>query len=463
MKAFRKDIKKINVPVVIIVSCVVLQLTSIHSYLLFHTLVEFFAILVAFGVFAVAWSSRKFVDSNFLLILGISYFFVGGIDLFHALSYKGMNIFANDNSDVPTQLWIIARYMEAVSFIVALIFLRKKMHYEENNAKFKPEVVFGMYFMLFVLVFLSVFYWQIFPVMYIEGIGLTPLKVISEYVISLMFFVALLLIIKKRNLFDPKIFNLVSLSLVLKIVTEVLFSGYEGVYGFQNMLGHIFFFISYLLVYKAVLEIGLMEPYRLLFLDLKRSQDEYQRTQKELQQRIRDHLTDAYRHIGITNRKISLLLEVEKHSQFKKNKKKLLKHITNTAKSSCHASTALVYKNEKNNTCTLIFGEGTKSSHLEKIRNVDVDNIPFLEQMFKSKKRINSPCEKHEIGCLNIDGKLNYFVATPFMENNRCEGFLFVGFKDRLSMENQELDFLDVYAIHVTKALSKLRIIGQRN
>lgn len=64
-----------------------LYLTSLYNYLLFHNLVEFFAVIIAFGIFMVAWNSRKFIDNNYLLLLGISYFFYG---YFRYRTYAGV-------------------------------------------------------------------------------------------------------------------------------------------------------------------------------------------------------------------------------------------------------------------------------------------------------------------------------------------------------------------------------------
>ena len=75
------------------------------NYLLFHSLSELFSIAVACAVFLVVWNSRRFTGGNALLILGIAYLFVAGIDLMHTLSYKGMGVFAgNEEANPPTQL-----------------------------------------------------------------------------------------------------------------------------------------------------------------------------------------------------------------------------------------------------------------------------------------------------------------------------------------------------------------------
>ena len=41
-----------------------LYLTSRYSYLFFHSLAEIFSIVIACGIFMVAWNSRRFIDNT---------------------------------------------------------------------------------------------------------------------------------------------------------------------------------------------------------------------------------------------------------------------------------------------------------------------------------------------------------------------------------------------------------------
>jgi len=70
-----------------------LYLSSRYSYLLFHSIAEIFSIVVACGIFMVAWNSRRFLDNNYLLFLGVAYLFVAFLDLIHTLAYNGMGVF----------------------------------------------------------------------------------------------------------------------------------------------------------------------------------------------------------------------------------------------------------------------------------------------------------------------------------------------------------------------------------
>ena len=78
----------------IVATCSGLWLTARYSYLLFHSIVELFSIVVACSIFMLTWNARRFLDNHSLLFLGIAYLFVGTLDLLHTLSYKGMGVFA---------------------------------------------------------------------------------------------------------------------------------------------------------------------------------------------------------------------------------------------------------------------------------------------------------------------------------------------------------------------------------
>ena len=105
-----------------------LYFTNLYSYLLFHSFVEVFSIIVAICIFMVVWNSRKLLDNNYLLFIGIAYLFVGGMDLIHTLAYKGIGVFQGYDANLPTQLWIAARYLEGISFLIAPLFLIRPLN-----------------------------------------------------------------------------------------------------------------------------------------------------------------------------------------------------------------------------------------------------------------------------------------------------------------------------------------------
>jgi len=242
-----------------------IYLTSLYSYLLFHTIAELFSIIVAGGIFVICWNSRKNIDNSFFLVVGISFLYVSVIDLIHTLAYTGLNIFVGYDSNLPTSLWIAARFLQAFSLLYASLVINKKVKV--------PLLLIGYTFITFLLL-LTVFT-GIFPICYIEGSGLTPFKIISEYVINLILFITILIMYKHRSEFDKKILILIISSILATMVGELAFTFYVSVYGISNLIGHIFKIIAYFFLYKAIIEIGLEDPYNLLFRKLKKSEERY--------------------------------------------------------------------------------------------------------------------------------------------------------------------------------------------
>ena len=289
--------RKLAAVVISAVTLAGLYLSSFYNYLLFHTLVEIFSIVVACGIFMVAWNVRRILDNNYLLFLGIAFLFIAFLDLIHTLAYKGMPIFQGYGADLPTQLWIAARYMESLSLLIAPLFLHRRL---------KPSIVFSAYTALSVLLLVSLFHWHIFPPCFVEGVGLTPFKKISEYVISMILLGALAVLFKNRKAFDPNVFRLLAASIVITIVSELAFTFYVSVYGLSNLFGHFCKLISFYLIYKAIIRTGLQEPYNLLFKNLKQNE----RILQESEERFRAAFLASPSAIAISTRKDGVWLDV---------------------------------------------------------------------------------------------------------------------------------------------------------
>ncbi len=259
-----KSKSNINIGIGIIVLFIIF-LTSYYNYLLFHSIAELFSILIAFSIFIIGWNSRRYMKNSYFLFLGIVYLFVGLLDLIHSLAYSGMGVFLEFDANLPTQLWIAARYLETLSLLVAIILINKKIDY---------RFLFLLYSIIITLLIGTIFYWRIFPTCYIVGVGLTSFKIYSEYVINVILFITILITIQKRNRFEHKIFIYLIISTISTIIAEMAFTFYVSVFGFSNLVGHIFKIISFYLVYKAIIETGIKKPYNLIFRDLKLHEEE---------------------------------------------------------------------------------------------------------------------------------------------------------------------------------------------
>lgn len=222
--------------------------------MLFHVLAELAIIIVAVMVFMITWFSKGTIRNNYLLFLGIAYLFIAIIELLHTLAYKGMGIFATQSADLATQLWISARYLEGATFLIAPMLIRKEL---------KALSTLGVYAVVTTLILGSILT-GIFPVSYVDGVGLTTFKVFSEYLISGMLIAALGLLWKERTQFEPIILKMLMVSIMLTVLAELTFTLYTGVYGFLNVIGHIFKFCASYFLYKAIIVTAFVNPYDLL-------------------------------------------------------------------------------------------------------------------------------------------------------------------------------------------------------
>ena len=224
------------------------------NFLLFHTLAELFAIIVAVLMCVVAWQMYPFTRNNYLMYLGCGYFWIGVLDLLHTLSYKGMNVFSVGIEDAAIQFWITTRYLEAILLLSAPWFLNNKLNY---------RLTFFGYGFIATAIFLLVSYGFI-PVAFVEGEGLTPFKIISEYVIIFILLIAAFYLWNKRELLDPRIVSIMLLSLMLTMCAELAFTFYINLYGFSNFVGHVFKFFSYWLIFMAMIKTTLQEPFAVM-------------------------------------------------------------------------------------------------------------------------------------------------------------------------------------------------------
>lgn len=255
-----------------------------QNFLLFHSLVELASILVSFALFIVVWNAREQLDNAFLAVVGVAYLFVGGLDLLHTLAYSGMGVFPTAGADLPTQLWIFSRYIEAISLVGAGVLGYVSTQKQTLNAtKTRPSLsllVLG-YTGVVSLGLASIFVWDVFPQAFVEGEGLTQFKIMSEYVIIGLLLGAVLILYAQRTAFESRVFRYLSVAIVLTIGAEFAFTLYVSVYGLSNAIGHFFKLGSFFLVYLAVVKTGITDPQQTLYRTLanrERDLRQYQQT-----------------------------------------------------------------------------------------------------------------------------------------------------------------------------------------
>ncbi len=309
---------------VIVAAVLGLYLSSLYSYLLFHNLVEIVTIAIAFTLFILTWNTREYLNNNYLRLLGTGYAFIACIDLLHTLAYKGMNVFPGYGANLPTQLWIGARYLQAFTLLAAPLCLKRQA---DNRA------VIGGYATV-VAGLVALVYAGHFPDCFIEGQGLTPFKIGSEYLISALLLVALYLLFRKREYFNARVYSLIVASIVCTIISEISFTAYVSVYGFANLVGHFAKLAAFSLIYQAILVTGLREPFELIFRNLKQTEAALQKAHADLEAQVGERTAKWHSANAELEEEISERQETERAVVASK---KLLQDITDNSSSLIYA------------------------------------------------------------------------------------------------------------------------------
>ena len=259
-----------------------LLLARVQSYLLFHSLVELASISMAFTIQCLIWNIRDLQENGFLKVIGPGFVAAACLDLVHVLAFKGMPIFTGYDANLPTQLWIAARALQALSLLAAPLAFRWRL-----DLRWMMAGGLGLATALGASIFLGAF-----PDCYREGAGLTAFKTGSEYAIVAIVLVAMALLRRTRAQLHPATYALLQASALATVLAELAFTAYVGVHDLANLVGHLFKLGAYYALYRAIFVTGIQFPFTTLFRELKASEalllESRDSVQREVEVRTRE-------------------------------------------------------------------------------------------------------------------------------------------------------------------------------
>lgn len=254
-----------------------------YNYNFFHILAESYSIVVALCVVFIVHNSGRYFHNTFLKFLSIGYLFISIIDFFHTLAFRGMNIFAGYDANLPTQLWILSRYLESLTLLGAVRISARQVN--------QFAVYYGIYAIITAIGLAAIFTGN-FPDAFIEGSGLTPFKIISEYVIIAIIVWALFGFRKRREQLSITTLENLYYSYGFAIVSELMFTFYSDPFDVVNLLGHYFKILSVYFVYKAVIQVALKEPQNIIFREIELKKQELEREVIEFENQLLKDLAE---------------------------------------------------------------------------------------------------------------------------------------------------------------------------
>ncbi len=178
--------------------------------------------------------------------------------------------------------------------------------------------------------------------------------------------------------------------------------------------------------------------------------------QKEI---LEAQLAASYKQLGLVNRKISLLLELGKIPRSKKYRQQVADHVLNLAMSALDSSTGYLYGAKVRGAFTLVSSKGVSADAERSIRVITQHSVGLLKYLAKERKTLMGDIQQYEAELLALDNKLEYFVTVPLGRGSALGGFIFLGFDKKRQVDPDDLEFLEVFAMHASSALVKVGVL----
>lgn len=239
-------------PIFISLICIFIGYYS--NFLVFHTLTELFSVCIGFTALTVAATSSQFTSNQFVVYISIALGWCACLDIAHIFVYKGFNILSISGGNTSTQLWISARFLQALAYILAPLFVKYKVRLGFVN----------LMFALLIVGILSAVFTNTFPETYIENYGVTAFKTICEWGIITILLIALVLFWRNKMMFDTGILVYLSMSIIAMMMSDLSLTIYKNLYGIENGIGHILKIFSFWFIYIGLVVTTLRQPFSML-------------------------------------------------------------------------------------------------------------------------------------------------------------------------------------------------------
>lgn len=229
------------------------------AFLAVHSMLEIIAIVVAALVFITGHGTEKTPRSVRSVVLGYAFLAVALFDILHFLSYLGMPDLVSPNSPHKSILfWLCGRFAAAVGLLAYILIPAIPV----TRDAVRRGALAGVLLAVGAVATAFLGAPQSMPAMYVNGLGLTQLKVALEWgVFGFYLAIAGLLFLRRKQVTHCNVDSLM-LALLLMAAGELFFVVYVSVSSTANLLGHIYKVVAYYFLYLAIYADAVSQPYR---------------------------------------------------------------------------------------------------------------------------------------------------------------------------------------------------------
>jgi signal transduction histidine kinase len=230
-------------------------------YLPVHTALEVLVISAAVATFAVQWfaaGAGAFREARARFI-GPTFLGVAALELAHLLTFPGMpGLLGPSSTERGIAYWLAARFLTVGALLAAVRIERKS---DNPLLRRRPLLAWSLAIIAaVVLVETSL------PAgrahFFVEGQGLTPLKVALEATVTVVAALGALLHLRAWRITGDQASRKLGLALATAAYGEICFMLYTHAYDPFNVAGHVYLVASFWFVFDALFVAALVRPYR---------------------------------------------------------------------------------------------------------------------------------------------------------------------------------------------------------
>ena len=228
-------------------------------FLILHSLMEIFSVIVAALIFFTAYGTRESTPSLRVVVLGTAFLATALFDIFHFLSYVGMpDLIGQNTAHKSILFWLGGRITAALGLLLYILLAESCLVYPALRGR----ILLGVLGSVAALVVLILYRPDAFPLMFVPGQGLTPVKVALEWGVFAMLVAALgLLYRRRRRVVNCEVDSLL-MALALMAMGELFFTFYVNVINSANLLGHVYKVFASFFLFRAIFAEAVRQPFQ---------------------------------------------------------------------------------------------------------------------------------------------------------------------------------------------------------
>mgnify|MGYP001344902418 CR=1 FL=1 len=232
------------------------------TFLVLHSAIEIFATVVALLIFSSGYHTLTKGQPLGSIFLACAFVGVGFLDFLHALSYPGMTDFITPNTTHKgIVLWLAARFLAAIALLFYSIPAPWLPGWMTRPRPPRHFILAACLAYSLLWAYLGVYMPDRLPATYEVDRGLTPLKLILEWLVIFIHLATLALLFGQGRYLPTALRRYLAPALVLLVGSELFFTMYRYASDSFNLLGHVYKVLAYLLIYRAIFLENIKQPY----------------------------------------------------------------------------------------------------------------------------------------------------------------------------------------------------------